>query len=131
MDDKLKSHFLSLYCMVMSDGIVAAKELETLYRIGRDTYHLTPEEINQCVVSSGTSFIVPENVEERISILYEMAEIAWADGEIDQTEKNLLRRYILRLGFLEENADSIGEFMLQQVKDNISLSDVLKNIGNV
>lgn len=116
--------------MVMSDGIVAAKELEALYRIGRDTYHLTPEEINQCVISSGTSFIIPETIEERIGILYEMAEIAWADGEIDQTEKNLLRRYILRLGFLEENADNIGEFMLQQVKDHVSLEDVLKNIGN-
>ncbi len=28
MNENLKSHFLSLYCMVMADGIIAAKELE-------------------------------------------------------------------------------------------------------
>ena len=74
MDEILKSRFLSLYCMVMADGVVEAKELETLYRIGRENYHLTAEEINKNVVSAGTSFVAPDKMEDRLSILYEMAE---------------------------------------------------------
>lgn len=35
MEELLKSRFLSLYCMVMADGVIEAKELETLYRIGQ------------------------------------------------------------------------------------------------
>lgn len=130
MKEKLKSHFLGLYSMIMADGIVVAKELETLYRIGRENYNLTPDEINQYIVSSGTSFIVPESVEERIRILYELSEIAWADGAIDSTEKNLLHRYVIRLGFLEENAENIVTFLLEQVKNGISLEEVLKEIAN-
>ena len=130
MEELLKSRFLSLYCMVMADGIVEAKELETLYRIGRENYHLTPEEINETVLTAGTSFVAPSRMEDRISILYEMAEIAWADGEIDKTEHSLLSRYAVRLGFKEENADGIADYMLQQVKDGVSLDDVVEQITN-
>ena len=130
MEEILKSRFLSLYCMVMADGIVEAKELEALYRIGRENYHLTAEEINKNVVSAGTSFVAPDKMEDRISILYELAEIAWADGGIDETEKTLLARYAVRLGFKEENAEGISEFMLQQVKDGVSQKDVISQIMN-
>ena len=130
MDELLKSRFLSLYCMVMADGVIEAKELETLYRIGRENYHLTAEEINKNVVSAGTSFVAPDKIEDRISILYEMAEIAWADGVIDDNEKSLLARYAVRLGFKEENAEGISEFMLQQVKDGVSQKDVISKIMN-
>ena len=130
MEELLKSRFLSLYCMVMADGVIEAKELETLYRIGRENYHLTAEEINKNVVSAGTSFVAPDKIEDRISILYEMAEIAWADGVIDDNEKSLLARYAVRLGFKEENAEGISEFMLQQVKDGVSQKDVISKIMN-
>ena len=130
MEELLKSRFLSLYCMVMADGVVEAKELEILYRIGRENYHLTPEEINKNVISAGTSFVAPEKIDDCISILYEMAEIAWADGEIDVAEKSLLSRYAVRLGFKEENADDIADFMLQQVHEGVSKTDVIKQIMN-
>ena len=130
MNELLKSRFLSLYCMVMADGVVEAKELENLYRIGRENYHLSPEEINKNVVTAGTSFVAPDKMEDRISILYEMAEIAWADGEIDETEKSLLARYAVRLGFKEENADGITEFMLQQVNEGVEQTEVINQILN-
>ena len=128
--EKLKSFFLAFYSMVLADGIVEAKELESLYRIGRENYNLTSEEINKYVVSAGTTFVMPEKLEDRISLLYDLAEIAWADGEIDETERTLLARYVIRLGFLEENADEITDFMLKQVKEEISKEDIIKEIVN-
>lgn len=130
MEKLLQSRFLSLYCMVLADGIVEAKELETLYRIGRENYNLTPEEINNSVVTAGTSFVAPRRKEDRLRILYEMAEIAWADGKIDNTERSLLARYAIRLGFKEENAMEIAHFMLQQVKDGVSQDQAIKQITN-
>lgn len=128
MTDLLKSRFLSLYCMVMADGIVAAKELETLYRIGRESYQLSPLEINEAVVSAGSSYVVPESVEDKISILYEMSEIAWSDGEIDVTEKNLLKKYAVRLGFKEENASSIADYMLKAVEEEVSINSIISEL---
>lgn len=116
--------------MVLADGVIEAKELETLYRIGRESYKLSPEEINSFVVSAGTSFIAPSKMEDRISILYEMAEIAWADEKIDETEKSLIIRYAIRLGFKEENAEGIADFMLEQVKNGVSKETVISQIVN-
>ena len=42
---KKKLQFLDLYCMVLADGIVHPKEMETLYRIGLENYGLTEDEI--------------------------------------------------------------------------------------
>ncbi len=130
MDAKMKSIFLSHYCMIMADGIVSAQELETLYRIGQEKYQLSLEEINQYVLSAGTSFVVPESVEDRIRVLYQIAEIAWADELIDPTERKLLKRYVLRFGFLEDNADDITELLLSSVQEGISVEEILSTINN-
>lgn len=116
--------------MVMADGVVEAKELESLYRIGRENYNLSSEEINKCVISSGSTFIPPTNSEDCISILYEMAEVAWADGKIDNTEIDLLARYAVRFGYKEENAKDIANFLLSQVKNGVCKSDVINQIIN-
>ena len=81
IDSKLRLHFLNLYCMVVADGIVDPKELETIYRIGRESYGLSEEEINKAVVGAGTTYVIPDSPEERMRILYEMAIIAWAEGK--------------------------------------------------
>ena len=128
MEEKLKSRFLGLYHMVISDGIVESKELETLYRIGQENYHLSPEDITKYISSVGTSYSVNDNIEIQIGILYEMAEIAWADGVIDDSEKRLLSRYAVRFGFAKENADAITDFMLEQVKNCVSKKDVINLI---
>ncbi len=116
--------------MVLADGIVHAKELEKLYRIGSEDYGLLPEDINKYVLSSGTSFIIPEDFNDRVRILYEMAEIAWADGEVDDTEKQLIRRYAIRMGFSKENADEIGEWLLEQAEGGVSFNKVIEQINN-
>ncbi len=130
MNKLQKERFLSLYCMVLADGVVDAKELETLYRIGTEKYNLAPEEINTYITSAGSSFIVPDRLEDRIKILYELAEIAWADEKIDESEKSLLARYAKQLGFKDENAEDISDFMLEQVKEGISQEQVITKIIN-
>ena len=128
MDTLLKSHFLSLYCMVLADGIVEAKELETLYRIGVEQYGITPEQITECVKSAGTSFVFPTTFSERLKFLYNMAEIAVADGVVDDSEKELLRKYVIKLDFEEENAVAISEFVIKAVEDRVSFDELLECI---
>lgn len=114
--------------MVLADGIIEAKELETLYRIGTESYGLSPEEITQAIKESGTSFISPQTLEGKIHMLYDLCQIAWADGVIDDSEINLLKKYILKMGFIPENADEITSFMLESVQQGRSLSEILSQI---
>jgi len=106
MKEEQKARFLSLYCMVLADGVVDVKELEVLYRIGRENYELTPEEINTMIVGAGTSVPSFETLNDKLELLYQMAEIAWADGKIENTERNLMTKYATRFGFIEETPPS-------------------------
>lgn len=52
MDYKLKARFLSLYSMILADGIIDAREMETLYRIGREEYGISQKEIDLAIKES-------------------------------------------------------------------------------
>lgn len=123
-----KAQFLSLYCMVLADGIITAEELTCLYEIGKDGYDLTDNEINKAVTEAGSSFVLPETLEAKITLLYYLSEIAWADGKIENTEKHLLAKYARVMGFADDKIDGIVEYMLQQAHDKKPLQDVLAEI---
>ncbi len=128
MDPQTQWRFLQLYCMVVADGIIDTRELEVLYRIGKENYGLTPEEISYAVTQAGTSFSMPTLLTDQVRLLYELAIIAWADGVIEDSEKNLLRTYALKMGFKDENVDGIVDFLLDKAKDNKPFKDVMSEI---
>lgn len=114
--------------MVLADGVIDARELETLYRIGTEQYGLTQEEITATVRDAGTSFIMPTDLTDKIRFLYNMAQIAYADGEIDRTEVELMKRYIRKMNFSEENVNGIADYMFDSVKEGETIESVLKHI---
>lgn len=125
-----KSFFLSLYSMVIADGLVSPKELEFMYKLGKEVYHLTEDEINKYIVSADVSFVIPETVEDKVRVLYQLAMVAWADQDIDAHERDLLKRYVLRYQFEEENADGIVDYLIDRVENNASIESVLNDILN-
>jgi uncharacterized tellurite resistance protein B-like protein len=127
---KKKMQFLDLYCMVMADGIVHPKEMETLYRIGLENYGLTEDEINESVKDAGVSSVIPELPEERISVLYEMAVIAWADGVLEDSERNMLRRYAALYGVEESSINELVDFLLSQAKEHVDEKEIIKQLNN-
>lgn len=118
MDELLKSRFLALYCMVLADGVIDANELETLYRIGSENYGLTNQQIAEAVKEAGTSFILPDRLEDKVSLLYQMAQICVSDNDVDETELNLLRRYSIKMGFEPDHVDEVVEFMISKAQEN-------------
>ena len=129
IDSRKKLQFLDLYCMVMADGIVHPREMESLYRIGLENYGLTEDEITEGVKSAGVSTVIPELLEERIAVLYEMALIAWADGELEESERNMLRRYAAMYGVNEENIDELVDFLLDKAHANADEKEVIKELN--
>ncbi|MCH5245796.1 MAG: TerB family tellurite resistance protein [Muribaculaceae bacterium] len=121
----LQSQFLALYCMVVADGVIDVKELEALYKVGEQQYNLTVDEINKAVLNNGTSFVVPENFDSKIKFLYNLATIAWADGILEESEIQLMHKYIVRIGFLEENREEIANFIFDCVKQGKTIDETV------
>ena len=130
MDQTKKSQFLALYRMVLADGVIDPLELETIYRIGTESYGLTQDEITDSLQNAGTSLQLPQTIEDKVKFLFNLAEVAWADGVIEPTEKELLRKYVIHLGFEEENAHQITEFMLNAVEKGQTVEEILSIILN-
>ncbi|MBR6444861.1 MAG: hypothetical protein IKS94_00255 [Prevotella sp.] len=126
---KRKLQFLDLYRMVLADEIVHPKEMETLYRIGVENYGLTEDEITESVKSAGVSSVIPELPEEKIAVLYEMALIAWADGELEESERNMLRRYAVKYGVNGDSIDELVDFLLEKAHNNTDEKKVIKELN--
>lgn len=119
-----------LYQMILADGIIDVEELNTLSRIGEEKYAITPDQISRFIRETNINTIYPESLEDKVSLLYQLGEIAWADGHIDETETALLKKYIIKLGFALDNVQEIADFILEQVKNNVSEKDVINKILN-
>ena len=115
--------------MVVADGDVAISELNELYRIAKEDYDLTQEEIEKAVLSGGSAFYIPETTEEKVKYLYDLALIAAADGVIVDAEKVLLKNYAKKFGFLDENTDEIVDILLEYAIEKNSIDEILKYLS--
>lgn len=128
MDDVLKRHFFNLYCLALSDGYLDFKELQALYDIGVE-HGITPEQINQLVITANINQKPPETIAEKVECLYDLTRMAWADGKIAQEERNIIKKCVIRYGFLPENAEGIVDYFIENVKENKSKTDILNEIN--
>ena len=127
IDEGLKSHFLSLYCLTVSDNNVHPRELETLYQIGLE-YGISKDEIQSIVMSPNTALIEPDTLEEKVAYLYNLTRIANADGQIVQEEKDLIGKYATKYGFPEPNASAIVDYFIDSVNNGKTLNDILNEL---
>ena len=127
VENSLKWHFFNMYCMALSDTDFDPKEAELLYKIGIE-HGLDKKVIDEIVVTSGLHPDVPETMEEKIAYLYDLTRMAWADGKIEDEEKMVLMKNILRFGFKEENKESILMYLIDSVKAEKSLSQIIQEL---
>ncbi|WP_395051737.1 hypothetical protein [Flavobacterium sp.] len=124
-----KSHFLNLYHIALCDMQIEPIELEKLYLIGVEK-GISNEEIDTIVLHPDKiKFHVPESVDQKIEYLFELAQIAWSDGKIDQNEKLTLELFCSKFGFAQEHVSTITQFILDEVEKNTKLSEVLSIVN--
>lgn len=131
MKENDKKMFLGYYQMLLADAEVHPSELELLYQIGKEKGGISEEEIQRAIFSPNT-FVSLESMgdTDKIEHLYNLSRLAWADGMINEKEKDILLEAARRLGFADENIVEISEFLLGQAKEGKTIEEVLKTINN-
>lgn len=127
IDNSLKWHFFNMYCMALSDTDFDPKEAELLYKIGLE-HGLDKTLIDEIVVTSGLRPEIPATIEEKVSYLYDLTRMAWADDEIKEEERLVLLKNILRFGFKEENKIQILDYLIESVRDGKTLDQIITEI---
>lgn len=127
MTEKQKWHFFNLYCMAVSDGEFALQEQEAIYRIAQQQ-GLNPETINNIVTEVGPPPFSPDTLEDKITFLYDLTQIAWANGLIHPAEEALLQRFVIKFGFPKENAEEIVAYFLDKVKNGVTTEQIMEEL---
>lgn len=121
---ELKSHFLRLYQMAFSDDSFDVLELQMLYRFAEER-GVNQEQLNEVLLNPSQDSNIPDELEDKIEYLYDLALMIWADGIATEDEVNTLKKYCLKFGFLEENIDDICEFLLENAKQKVSKKQLM------
>lgn len=130
ISEKLKSHFLNLYHMALSDDEFSPLELKMLYNFaqerGIDSHHL-----DQILHSDSTMTICqPETLNEKIEYLHDLTQMIWADEKVDHNERSALEKYIKLLGFMDENVSALADYFLDAVKNGQTKDQIINELNS-
>lgn len=126
---ELKSHFLQLYQMALSDDQFNVLELQMLYHFA-DERGIPKEELDKLFSNPvNTDFIVPESLNTKIEYLYDLARIIWADEKVTDDELNMLRKYCRKFDFVEENINDLSDYLIDCVQKNIGKEEIISQLN--
>ena len=125
---ELKSHFLRLYQIALSDEDFSPLEMQLLYKFAEDR-GVSKIELDRILTGHTGEITIPESLEKRIEYLYDLALMIWADKIITPDEENTLKKYIKKFNFLEENIEELCNYLLESAKQNKSKLTILKELN--
>lgn len=127
---ELKSHFLRLYQMALSDDRFDVLELQMMYHFA-DERGIPREELDKLFLNPiNTEFIVPEDLNTRIEYLYDFTRIIWADEKITDDELNMLKKYCRKFNFLDENINELSSYLIDCVQKNIQKEEIISQLNS-
>ncbi|WP_202702584.1 hypothetical protein [Flavobacterium sp. UGB4466] len=127
---ELKSHFLRLYQMALSDDQFDVLELQMLYHFA-DERGIPREELDKLFLNPiNTELIIPEEVSTRIEYLYDFTRIIWADGKVTEDELNMLKKYCRKFNFRDENINELSDYLIDCVQKNIGKQEIINQLNS-
>jgi uncharacterized tellurite resistance protein B-like protein len=125
---QLKSHFLRLYQIALSDENFNHREMQLLYHFAEER-GVSKTDLDSILTGSIGEVTIPQTLEERIEYLYDFAQMIWADEKITDDEMNAFKKYCKKFEFLSENIEELTTYLLNNAKQGISLSKILEELN--
>ncbi|MDD4111377.1 MAG: hypothetical protein PHS54_07580 [Clostridia bacterium] len=127
--DDLKSHFLNLYSIALSDCQIDTVELNLLYRIGEEN-NVPKESIEYLILHpNDVRFTMPDDILKKIEYLFDFARMIYADKVIDPAEVQIMKKFCSKFGFADENLEELANFFINEVQKGTSKHEIF-NIVN-
>lgn len=129
MTIELKSHFVRLYQMALIDDNFDILELQMLYHLAEER-GIPKDELDKLFLNpTDHTANIPIDLNTRIEYLYDLTRIIWADGHIDDDEKNTLKKYCKKFEFLDENIDELSDYLIDCVQKGISKEEIINQLN--
>lgn len=126
--ENLKAHFLRLYQMALSDDEFSELELKMLYKFAEER-EVPREDLDKILLyPMNYKTLIPNELGEKISYLFDLTKMIWADGVVSPNERTTLEKYIELFDFLPENKKEIADYFIQSVEQGKTEEEILKEI---
>jgi len=124
---ELKSHFLRLYQIALTDENFSHLEMKLLYKFAEER-DISKSELDNILTGYAGEVVIPESIEKKIEYLYDFALMIWADKIITEDEEIALKKYIKKFEFLEENIEQLCSYLLESAKNNKTKEEILNEL---
>lgn len=124
LSNNLKAHLSNMYRLAMCDDELDLSEQMLLFKIAQE-HGISEEYLGQWMSERHEQVTIPERIEDRITHLYDLSCMVWADGKATEAERQMLRNFVLRYEFLPDNADAIVEYFLQAIQEQRSVESII------
>ncbi|VDH05173.1 TerB family tellurite resistance protein [Bergeyella zoohelcum] len=129
MNEQVKSHFINLYFLALSDGNFAPEELETILKIAEEK-GLSKQEFESIITNPTDIKIgIPEDFLEKIVLLYDFVRVILADNEIEESEKKQFLKFCNQFGFGVEESEELFDWLIGLAKKELSFEQVKQEIN--
>ncbi|WP_306352027.1 hypothetical protein [Flavobacterium sp. '19STA2R22 D10 B1'] len=130
LTEELKSHFLRLYQIALSDDNFGVLELQMLYHFA-DERGVPKSEMEKLLLNpTQHESIIPNDITERINYLYDLTRMILVDDIVTEDEKNALKKYCKKFDFLEENIDDITTYLIDCVQKGIQKDEIINQLNS-
>ncbi|SFF95544.1 hypothetical protein SAMN04488033_11653 [Salegentibacter agarivorans] len=125
---QLKSHFLRLYQIALSDENFNHMEMQLLYHFAEER-GIPKSELDSILTGAIGEVTIPDSIEERIEYLYDFAQMIWADEKITEDEMTAFKKYCKKFEFLDENVEELTTYLLEKAKQGTPKSQILQELN--
>lgn len=133
INNELKSHFLNLYMLALSDNNFDEKELETILQIGEEK-GISQKAFEEIIINpTSVNIEYPTEFIQKIKLLYDFTRVIWADKKVDDDEKVSFLKFCNRFGFELQESEELFVWLLDLAKKGIptsKLDNEIKNLTN-
>jgi hypothetical protein len=124
INNELKSHFLNLYMLALSDNNFDEKELETILQIGEEK-GISQKAFEDIIIHpTSVNIEYPTEFIEKIKFLYDFARVIWADKKVDNDEKVSFLKFCYRFDFEPQESEELFVWLLDLAKKEIPTSEL-------
>jgi len=113
-----RDHFAAIVRVALSDNIITEKEQKFINRLAI-LLEIDQSEVDKIIKNPELYPInPPSNEQRRLERLYDLSRIVVADDIADEDEIELLKKFILALGFPSEEVDLITKKAIKLVQND-------------
>lgn len=125
------SYIKSLISIASADGDFDDDEKQLIYQLGESS-DIGKEEVDNIISNpESIEFVVPEQEDEKLELIYDLVLVMMVDDHMDEGELKLCKKYMVKLGYSDTLVALLITSAIYNVRQGIEKAEAINSFKNV